>query len=141
MKIVVNKNIVTWKLGKELTSAGIAHNGMSLFPQTNELEINLVNEGQAATAQAVVDQHDGIDTKQQNYLSAETNAKNIPSWSTWSEADALSWIDSHISNTQIDAIGSLADAKVVMKDQSQVMRAMVRMMIALRNRNFPGITE
>lgn len=43
MKIIVNKPIVCWKLGKELLLAGINHSGMSLF-DGGVLEILLANE-------------------------------------------------------------------------------------------------
>lgn len=139
MRIIVNKVIVSSKLGRELVVAGIQHNGMSIF--RNELEILLVDENQAPQAQAVVDAHDGVDTVGQRFEAAEGQVRAIPGWATWSEAEALDWWTTNLSDAQVDAVANLADAKVILKRQNTAIRAMARMLIAMRDRLWPGLAD
>lgn len=139
MKTNVTKIIVPWKLGKELIAAGIGHNGMSLFG--GELEILLANENQAVQAQTVLDAHNGIDPIVQRYNAAESNVRNVPSWATWTEAQTLDWWNTNLSDAQVDAVTSLADAKVLMKKQNAGIKSMARMLIAIRDRVFPNVPE
>jgi len=139
MKITVNKPIVTWKLGKELVAANIPHNGMSLF--ANELVIMLSNEAQEPQAQAVVDAHNSIDTIEQRFSAAKTTAKNIPNWTTWSQQNWATWRDANISATQVNAIGSLVDAKAILLKMSIVLDNLAKMEIALRDQVWPDIPE
>ena len=50
--------------------------------------------------------------------------KNIPNWATWNEAQAQQWID--------DNLLTLVDARTALK-------AMSRMLIALRDAQFPNL--
>lgn len=72
---------------------------------------------------------------------ALTNAKSIPSWATWSEQDALEWANSHISDTQIDAINNLDDAKTLLRFLSTAIQGMARMEIAIRDKLWPDLPE
>ena len=139
MIVIVNKSIAPAVLGKQLTAAGVAHNGMSLFG--DKLEIHLVDEGQSAQAQAVIDAHDGLDPVAQRLQAAESNAKAVPGWATWDEAQFLDWFGSNLSDAQVDAVANLADAKVMLKKQNAGIRAMGRLLIALRDRVFPTLPE
>jgi hypothetical protein len=139
MKTIIDKNIVAWKLGKELVIAGIQHNGMSLFGTT--LEILLVDENQAAQAQTVINVHTGVDPIAQRYNAAESNARNVPSWATWTETQVVDWWNTNLSDAQVDAIANLADAKILMKKQNAGIKAMARMLIAIRDRVFPNVPE
>lgn len=139
MRVTVSKSIVTWKLGKELVTAGVAHHGMSLFG--NVLEILLDNEGQSATAQTVIDAHNGVDTIDQRYQAAKVTAKNIPNWATWTQADWTNWFNANISATQVSAIASLADAKVVLGKMATVLDSLAKMEIALRDQVWPDLPE
>ena len=140
MQTVINKTIVPWKLGKELQAAGIAHNGMSLFPG-NVLDIALVNEAQAPQAQTVINAHDSIDTMLSRQAVAEATAKNIPNWAKWSQQDWTTYRDANISATQINAVASLADAKVIMNKMALVLDSLAKMEIALRDQIWPDIPE
>lgn len=139
MRITVNKIIIPWKLGKELVAAGIAHHGMSLFD--NVLEILLDNEGQSSSAQAVIDSHNGVDTILQRESAAKITAKAIPNWATWTQQDWATWRDANVSVTQINAVASLADAKVIMNKMATVLDSLAKMEIALRDQNWPDIPE
>lgn len=139
MRTTINKTIVTYKLGRELLTAGIMHNGMSVFG--NILEILLVNENQSPQAQAVVDAHTGVDTVEQRQTTAEGNLRNIPGWSTWSESDVLVWWNTNLSDTQTDAVLNLADARAMLKKQNAAIKHMARMLIAMRDRMFPNVPE
>jgi len=139
MRTTINKTIVTYKLGKELIAAGIQHQGMSLFD--SELEILLVNENQATQAQTVINAHVGVDPIQERSVAAETNLRNVPGWATWTEAQALDWWNTNLSDAQADAIANLADAKAMLKKQNAALKSMARMLIAMRNRLFPGMPE
>lgn len=139
MKTTVEKAIVTWKLGKELLTAGIQHNGMSLFGTT--LEILLVDENQSTQAQTVINAHTGIDSIAQRYNAAEGNARNVPSWATWTETQTLDWWTTNLSDAQVDAVANLADARALMKKQNAAIKAMARMLIAMRDRLWPQLPE
>lgn len=139
MRVTVEKNIVTWKLGKELITASIPHYGMSLFG--NVLEILLVDENQSAAAQVAINAHDGIDTTAQRQSTAKTTAKNIPNWATWSQQDWAIWRDANVSSTQVNTIGSLADAKAVLLKMAVVLDSLAKLEIAIRNQVWPDLPE
>jgi hypothetical protein len=70
---------------------------------------------------------------------AHTQALNIPNWATWDEAAVLTWINAHTSATQVDAITNLATAKTVIADMCIQLRALSRMVVALRNKSWPDL--
>jgi hypothetical protein len=72
---------------------------------------------------------------------AETNAGNIPGWATWDEATALAWIDGKFDATTINNISSLTQAKPVIADMATAITALARLVIALRDKNWPGLGE
>lgn len=72
---------------------------------------------------------------------SKADAKNIPGWATWDEQQALEWANNHISDTQIDAIGNLADAKVLLKDMSKAVQGIARLEIAIRDKLWPDLPE
>lgn len=57
---------------------------------------------------------------------AQSHAANIPNWATWDEATALAWFDANVT-TAADAL--------------PVLRAMIRLLVALRNETWPGLQE
>jgi hypothetical protein len=57
---------------------------------------------------------------------AETAVLSIPNWAHWTEAETLSYIDTNVVD--------LASAKIV-------LRAMARLLIALRNETWPNLQE
>lgn len=72
---------------------------------------------------------------------SQADAKNIPGWASWSEKQALEWADAHISDTQIDAMDNLDEAKVLLKDMSKAIQGISRMEIAIRNKLWPDLPE
>lgn len=60
-------------------------------------------------------------------------AKNIPNWATWTQQQWNAWRDANISATQIDAIGNLADAKIMLTKMSTVLDNLAKMEIAIRD--------
>lgn len=139
MRTTVNKPIVLWVLGKELIAAGIQHIGMSLFDTT--LEVLLTNENQAPGAQVVINAHAGIDPVEVRFATAEAAVRNVLGWATWTETQVLDWWNTNLSDAQVDAVANLADAKALMKKQNAGIKAMVRLLIAIRNRLWPQLPE
>lgn len=140
MRTLFNKTIVVWKLEKELSSANIPHHGISIFPP-NLIEVLLVDENQSAQAQVVIDAHDGIDTSLLRAMAAKTIAKNIPNWATWSQQNWATWQAANVSATQINAVASLADAKVILNKMSVVLDNLAKMEIALRDQIWSDIPD
>lgn len=70
---------------------------------------------------------------------AKSRVKVIPGWATWNEATALNWHDQRLSDAVIDAIGSLAEAKVILKHIATENRAIIRMLLSLRDHTWPGL--
>ncbi len=55
---------------------------------------------------------------------AEQNVSDIPGWATWTEAEALAWFDANVTDT----------ATAI-----QVERALVRIVLAMRNKLWPNL--
>ena len=70
---------------------------------------------------------------------AETNAAAIPNWATWDESEVTAWIAGKFDQTTIDNITNLAEAQVVLGDMATAMRAMARLIIALRDAQWPNL--
>lgn len=69
--------------------------------------------------------------------SAKTQAAAIPNWATWDEAQVLTWFDTNITNALPAA--NLAAANVVLGNMATAQRAMARMIVALRNAQYPDL--
>ena len=85
---------------------------------------------------------------------AEIQAGNIPNWASWTEAQALAWLQTNI----IDILGAVPDIEGltpsawtnnsqsivgqfqdVITTQATVIVSLARMIVALRNKSFPGL--
>ncbi len=88
---------------------------IDITPDENTLNQALIDLADSQQVQA------DIDTVQS---SAKSQVQNIPSWANWTETETLDHIDTNITD--------LASAKVV-------IRAMARMLIALRNQEWPEL--
>ncbi len=86
-----------------------------------------------ALAQSVIEAHDAAEltAEQQAALdaaareaAAASTAAAIPGWATWDEDTTLTWLDTNVTD--------LASAKVALK-------AMARMLVALRDKNWPHL--
>ncbi|NIV32333.1 MAG: hypothetical protein GWN58_23685 [Anaerolineae bacterium] len=78
---------------------------------------------QISAVQAIIDAHVAVDYAQRQ-IDADAAAANIPNWATWSEDQALTWFDANVVD--------LASARTV-------LRAVVQMVLAMRNKLWPGL--
>ncbi len=97
------------------------------------------------------DLHDSIVMPETHKIHKSKDAlKNIPLWSTYTEAQALAWLDENIGTPldtpipanpmtvqQIRAV--LVSMVDVMKKDLQAKRAMARILVALRDKSFPNL--
>ena len=111
------------KLHQEIENAGIPISGCTEHGVVWDVDGNTEIQDQPEVA-AVIAAHDPTDYVQQRQESAEGAIKDIPNWATWTEAEALAYIDANVVD--------LASAIVV-------LRAFARLLVALRNKTFPGI--
>lgn len=108
-----------------------------------------------------VDVPDGVDTSPLDALIAAHNptgpskgdlldqveagaidiARNVPGWASWDVDQALQWLDDNLSDSTIDAMVSLADAKVVFKKMMIANRAIVQLLLAIRDKTWPGLRQ
>jgi hypothetical protein len=83
-----------------------------------------------AQIQATIDAHvpDPLyftrDVELKRQMDAEASVASIPNWATWTETEALAWFDANV----VDAPTAI-----------QVERALVRLVLALRNKNWPNL--
>lgn len=140
MRISVIKNIVPYKLTAELQAAGIPVKRVASLPGGLDIAINddLVSQYEELI-NTVIEAHDGIDDIAVVEDGAKQRLRNIPAWATWTEEEALNWHDTNLSDTVIDGIGNLAEAKIILKKISTENRAIVRMLLALRDKIFPNL--
>jgi len=85
---------------------------------------------------------------------ADTHAKNIPGWASWTEAEAGAWYDEAVTAPlgeipdianmsaaafQNNAQAIIAQLQDVIEAQATVIRNLARMVIALRNKTWPQL--
>ena len=129
------------KLFQELTAAGLPVGGIAgtakkisaetpvIYVSDQDIRIDLsekLTPDQEKTLEEILAAHDPVDAQKEVEESSITAAKSIPGWATWDEAKALDYIESEV----ID----LKSAKVV-------LAAMARLLIALRNKQWPDLQE
>ena len=74
-------------------------------------------------------------------LAAHDQVKAIPNWATWAQADWATFYNANLSQTQITAITSLAEAKLMIAKQNTVLDAIVKMVLALRDNIWPDLPD
>lgn len=119
--------VLVSKLTQEL-AASLSIEGCA-FLASGDVAVDFVSAPSAQDlidAQAIIDAHDATDYVQQVQTGAKSQVQNVPNWATWDEATALSWYDTNVT--------SAADAL-------PVLRAMIRLVIALRNETWPELQE
>ncbi len=92
---------------------------------------------QLDTVATLLAQHDPVDYASQVMNGAAAQAANIPQWASWTEAQALSWHDTNIGS--LLPVANLAQANSVLAAMNTELRALIRMVIALRNYAFPRL--
>ena len=116
--------------------------------------------GREAEIQAVIDAHvpDPLyfpeDLERQKEQEAEAKAAAIPDWATWTETEALAWFQTNIADllAAIPDIDTLIDTQYqnnakaiaaqyqkIITAQAQANRALIRMILALRDQIWPGL--
>lgn len=92
------------------------------------------SEADRALAQQVIAEHNANDltaaqeaerAEAEKVTAADTLAANVPGWASWSEAEALSYIDDNLTD--------LASARTIIKAQT-------RMLLAMRDKLWPHLT-
>lgn len=60
---------------------------------------------------------------------ADSQARDIPDWASWTEAEVLAWLDANVE----PEIGTIAP------ETYRAIRAIARMIVALRNKTWPQL--
>lgn len=97
-----------------------------------------------SAVQAIVNTHNPATLTSEQQVSqvqesAKTQVQAIPSWASWTEAQVLAWFDTNVANL-LPAV-NLAEANTIMQNMATAQRAMVRMLVALRNETWPDLQE
>lgn len=142
------------KLYFEIKSAGLPLETMSLpegnapeyflprcikFPEVWVVMSRDLTGPETTTLNGILAAHDPVDYPVLVAAGAEASAAAIPNWATWTTAQWTAYFNANISGTQVSAIASLADAKVVLGKMSTVIDSLAKMEIALRNKTFPKL--
>jgi len=133
-------------LTNELAVAGITIGGCNSSGKVWDLNNNEIQDrGDVA---AIIAAHDEsawrlADQRTADRLAnANTIARNIPGWSTWSQAEFQNWCDSNLmTDAQIDASTLSAALKINLKSNNAFVRNAGKMVIAMRDQTWPDIPE
>jgi hypothetical protein len=128
-------------------------------PRTVRVPDDLV-AGREAEIQTIIDDHVPNpqyfpeDVERQRKQAADGQAAAIPGWASWTEGEALAWMDANLK-ALLDAVPDVdnltadqyrtnaqsidAQWQDVFAAQQQVIRALVRLVIALRNDTWPRL--
>jgi hypothetical protein len=82
--------------------------------------------------------HDPTDYDAIVQAAAKAQAAAIPNWATWTAEQALTWHDANVK-APIDAATTLAQAKAAMQKLEAENRALIQMIVAMRNQLWPGL--
>lgn len=133
-------------LHRRLNAAGIPIDGVSLKNQVFTVHYaSGATQQQRDAGQVIVGQFNFNNEDMANNTvntvrsSSKAAVQNIPNWGQWTQAQFQAWVDANISNTQIDALVNLADAKGMLKMQAAAITAMGKLLIAIRNNLFPDL--
>ena len=121
---MINPKILVEELrAADIECSGCNSNGL-VWALDGETEI----QDEPAVA-AIVAAHDPTDFEQIRQEGAESKASQVPGWATWTEAEALAWI---ADNAEAELAGSAPKTL-------QMLKAMARLIIVLRDRTMPGL--
>lgn len=101
----------------------------------------------AATAIEILNPEATTQFKQQTaqifnrFDQSKTNAANIPNWATWTQAEWTAFFDTNLSDAQAELVTNITTAKVMIKRQNEVINAMAKMLMALRDETWPDLPE
>lgn len=129
---------------------------VSLSEQVAVDFITTPTSGELTTTQGIVTAHTGTDPWMDVYQHAETNAQSIPGWAHWTEAEAETWFDTNVgtpltnARDDIDGLGALnltifklvmTGLLDIMDSMATMLWAMARMIVALRDRTWPHLSN
>ena len=127
----------TWNRAIETLSdtslAEINFQSNTITPPTEQQLLDAHSAFMAGYAQ-IRAERDAIQTIENN---ARSQAQNIPAWASWTETEALNWHDTNIAAKL--PVASLTEANVLLTVLETENRALVRMVIAIRNKIFPDL--
>lgn len=83
--------------------------------------------------------YDALAAAETVQANAKVQAQNIPNWASWTEAEALAWHDANIANAL--PVANLSSANTVLARLEQENRALIRMVIALRNQAWSDLQD
>lgn len=130
---------------QELRDAvGIQDNTVGYRTIENGLEFIVpvsVTENDIDTVIAAHDETVLTEEQQAEDLQADTvnQVSAIPNWASWDETTALNWHDTNIAANL--PVANLTEANAVLADLETENRALVRMVIAMRNKLWPHLQE
>lgn len=126
------------KLHRELIAAGLLVIGVA---ETGRIDWEgTPTQEQLNLAQQILANHDPYDPTEDIKIAAETRASNIPAWALWTEEEALAWHNTNIT-VPLNASTTLAQAKAVLQVMEQENRALLRMVVALRDFVWPNLGD
>jgi 5,10-methenyltetrahydromethanopterin hydrogenase len=124
-----NRKINARQLHRELENTGIKIGGCSSSGEV-WAEDGVTEIQDRPDVKAVIKAHKFVDPEIHEQKlrelrdKSEESAKQIPNWAKWSEQEAIDYIEENVEN---------------IKDAKKILKAMARMILALRDKNFPNI--
>lgn len=132
-------------LHRELQAASVPIDGtawLELYEQVRVDYQDSATSGDMTAGEAIVAAHVPVDPIQEVANGAEGQASSIPGWADWTEAHFLTWYGTTIDDGITALTGTIPAAAIaVLEDMATVQKAVVRMTIALRNKNWPNLQE
>ena len=72
---------------------------------------------------------------------AKPYAKSIPNWSTWTQAQLLTWWNANLADSLVDGFAIPAGVKSMLKAQNAAILRIAQMEIALRDNIWPDLPD
>ena len=123
-----------------------------------EWDDSLLTAGQNTAIEALITAHDHTQKSSAELIAdiranAKAQIQGIPGWFKWDEETALAWHNEHVGDvidpvpddltglSQLQLVGHIETLIAVNKSMNTELRAMARMMIALRNELHPDLQD
>ena len=128
------------QLSDELEASSIPIEGISWNAVGEEVRVDYTDgatPGEISTGASLVAAHvpsNLLDVVQEG----DENVASIPGWASWSESTADAWYQTNVRDP-FDAATTFATMKAVVGTIITVQWALIRMIIALRNKTWPNL--
>ena len=135
--------VIVGVIDRDLRAATVPIVGVSWNEDLEQVTVDYddsATSGDITTGEAIVAAHVPVDPWFDVQEGAETQASNIPGWASWSEGTADTWYQSNVRDP-FDAATTFATMKAVVGTMITVQWAIIRMVIALRNKTWPNLQE